>query len=117
MVLELEQVERLDAITARPDLAITSREIAAEHGSISGVVHNIGGMEAPAFTVALVDAEGNVRARQQVGPLAAPLNLEPKRAQFRFEGLSENVGGWAVQADPENEVAEIFEGNNRCRLP
>ncbi len=117
IVLELEQVERLDAITARPDLAITARDITAEDGVVSGVVHNIGGAEAPAFTIALVDADGKVRARQKLAPLPAPLDLQPKRAQFRFEDLPEGGGDWVVEVDPEDEVAEVFEGNNRCRLP
>jgi hypothetical protein len=114
MVLELTQTEKLDDVRPRPDLAIAAREIEAKGGVVSGVVHNIGGGEAPAFEVALMDAAGKTVARQQLGPLAAPLDLEPKRLAFRFEGLEGDVAGWSVVVDPEGKVAELYEGNNKA---
>ncbi|MBM3474749.1 MAG: hypothetical protein FJX75_15910 [Armatimonadetes bacterium] len=112
MVLELTQTEKLDDIRERPDLAITEREIEVKDGVVSGVIHNIGGGDAPAFEVALADAAGKVVARQTLGPLAAPVDLEPKRVAFRFEGVPDNTGGWRVVLDPEGRIAEVYEGNN-----
>jgi hypothetical protein len=117
VVLELTQTEKLDDIRLRPDLAIASREIVAKDGVISGVVHNIGGGDAPAFEVALMDAAGKPGARKTVGPIGAPIDLEPRRFPFRFEGLKGNLAGWRVSLDPASNVAEVDEGNNEGRVP
>jgi hypothetical protein len=53
-----------------------------------------------------------VRAKQTLGPLAAPLDLQPKRLPFRFEAIGNNLEGWRVVVDPDNQVPEIYEGNN-----
>ena len=115
-VLELEQIERLDDIRQRPDLAITGREVSAADGVVSGVVHNIGAKPVSSYVVALADPNGRLRASKALGPLAAPTDLEPKRQSFRFEGVPADVGGWTVRVDPDDAVAEVFEGNNRCGL-
>ncbi|MBM3501106.1 MAG: hypothetical protein FJX74_20840, partial [Armatimonadetes bacterium] len=114
LVLELTQVEALPDIRTRPDLAVCSRELRREEGALSGTVHNLGGGEAPAFTVALLDAEGKTLATQKLGPLAAPLDLEPKRLAFRFEGAPVNC---RVAVDPANEVPELYEENNAASVP
>lgn len=116
VVLELQQVEKLDDITARADLAVAEREMQVEDGAIIGLVHNIGSSEAPAFTVALVDGRGNTRGEQRLAALAAPLDLEPKRTPFRLEGAGPDVSGWRIIVDPDDQVPEIFEGNNACEL-
>ncbi|MFQ6096227.1 MAG: sugar-binding protein [Armatimonadota bacterium] len=113
-VLELQQVQRLDDITSRPDLAVAKREMRIEDGVLTGVVHNIGAREAARFTVALLDAGGKTRARQSLGPHAAPLDLEPKRVNFRR--LPRNLRGYRLVVDPQDEIPEIFEGNNACDL-
>ena len=115
-VVEFEQLERLDDIRQRPDLAIAAREISVSDGVLSGVVHNIGATPAASYVVALADAEGVLRARKTFGPLAAPADLEPKRRPFRFDALPADVKAWSVRVDPDDAVAEIFEGNNRCDL-
>lgn len=114
MVLELEQLEGLEDIRARPDLAISSRTLTVADGVLTGTVHNIGGGDAPQFTVVLLAADGVERGRQTLGPLAAPVDLEPKRVEFRFDVGEADVRDWRVIVDPENEIAEIFEGNNEA---
>lgn len=116
VVLELRQTKRLDDITSRPDLAICARELAATADGVKGVVHNIGAKACPAFNVALIDAAGTTRADVQLGPLEAPLDLEPKVATFRFNNVSGLQPGWQVAVDPDDQVQEIFEGNNRCEV-
>ena len=97
MVLDLEQMERLDPIEERADLALSAGEVRVEKGVVTGVVHNIGGKDAPAFVVALLDAAGKVRARQDLGPLAAPLDLLPKRLPFRLAlPAGARPAGWRV---------------------
>ncbi|MBM4085779.1 MAG: hypothetical protein FJ272_13405 [Planctomycetes bacterium] len=117
MVLELKPVEKLPSLLDRADLAIAAREIQVKDGAVSGVVHNIGAKDAPAFTLALLDATGKVRATQKLGPLAAPLDLEPKRIPFRFAPIGPDLRGWKLVVDPDGEVPEIFEENNVCQWP
>ena len=116
VLLDLQQTEKLDDIWARPDLAVAAREVEFKDGAITGIVHNIGGKNAPAFTIALTDTQGKVRATQKLGPSAAPLDLDPKRTSFRFENVGNSVEGWRVVVDPDDEIPEVFEGNNTCRL-
>jgi hypothetical protein len=112
VVLELTQTEKLDDLRLRPDLALATREVQVADRAVSGVVHNIGGGEAPAFTVALLDAQGEVIASQGLAPLAAPLDLEPKRAAFRLEAGDHDLRGARVVVDPDDQVPELYEGNN-----
>lgn len=114
VVLELTQIEALDDIRLRPDLALCARELRREGGTLAGIVHNIGGGDAPGFAVALLDAEGETLAAQKVGPLPAPVDLEPKRVSFRFEDAPPNA---RVVVDPADEVAELFEENNAAFVP
>lgn len=115
-VVELRQLKKLDDIRRRPDLAISAREVRVEGGAVTGLVHNIGSAEAPRFDVVLLDARGRVRGRRTLGPLAAPLDLEPRRVEFRFPRVGGNVRGWRVVVDPQERVAEIYEGNNEVEV-
>ena len=115
-VLQLTQEEKLDDIRSRPDLAVAAREMTVDHGMLTGIVHNIGGDSAPGYTLSLVDAAGKVVVSKAMPALAAPVDLEPKRAPFLFEGLPEDLTGWGVRVDPGDEIAEIFEGNNAADL-
>lgn len=115
-VIEFRQIESLDDIRLRPDLAIAAREIRVENQTVTGIVHNIGGGDAPGFTIALMDAQGTVRAEQRIGPLAAPTGLEPKRLEFLLNAPRADVAGWQVVIDPAGEVPELFEENNIAGL-
>ncbi|NPV45497.1 MAG: hypothetical protein HPY69_00960 [Armatimonadetes bacterium] len=117
VVLELTQEEELDDIRLRPDLAVATRELRVADGPVVGIVHNIGGGDAPAFRVTLLDAGGQVRATADVGLLAAPVDLEPKRAEFRLTLPEGDTGGWRVVVDAEHAVPELYEGNNATPVP
>ncbi len=116
-VLELKQTEKLDEITARADLAIAARELSVENGQVRGIVHNIGAAEASAFTIAAVDASGTVLSSARLGPLAAPVDLEPKRLPFRLPLPPSGAAACRVVVDPEGQIAEIFEENNAAAVP
>ncbi len=115
-VLELEQIQKLDELTERADLALSPLEIHLEGDAVQGIAHNIGARDVSQFTIALVDAQGRQQAKQTLGPLAAPVDLEPKRLPFRFSVKSASIKGWRVVVDPENNVPEIFEENNSVRI-
>lgn len=117
VVLELTQEEALDDIRLRPDLAVAERELSVEGGQAVGVVHNIGGADAPIFRVTLRDAQGQTRATTDLASLAAPVDLEPKRAEFRLPLPAGDTEDWRMVVDAEDAVAELYEGNNTPRLP
>jgi hypothetical protein len=116
VVIELRQLEQLDDVRERPDLALASRELERQGTSVTCVVHNIGGGDAPSFAVAIMDAAGNVRASHHVGSLPAPLDLEPKRITVRFDDVPQDAHGWKIVADADNRIPEITEENNTAAL-
>jgi hypothetical protein len=116
VVLELTQTKPLDDPRGRPDLALSAPEVRVEGSRVVGVVHNLGGAPAPRCIVALVDGSGRAVARKDLGALDAPLDLSPKRVAFALEGVPANHAGWSVVLDPDDEVEEIYEGNNRVEI-
>lgn len=114
MVLELIQTEALDDILNRPDLAIAARECVVQGGLLSGFVHNIGSASAPQFAVALESVGGQRIATLNLGPLPAPLDLEPKRIPFSFNIVGRETRPYKVILDPDRLVPEIYEENNEA---
>ncbi len=118
MVLELQQIERLDDVLQRPDLALSAREIKVTADGVEGIIHNIGARGAPATSVALLDDQGQVRARTPVAALEPPLDLTPRRQPFSIAvKVPPDAKGWRLVADPEYQIPEIYEGNNQVELP
>jgi len=115
-VVALRQVRRLDDERRRADLALSPGEVRAEGGVVHGVAHNIGSRRVDSFDAALIDDQGRVRARKTLGPLVAPLDLVPRRMPFTLEGLPTSSKGWSVVLDPQDQIPEIFEGNNQVAL-
>ena len=115
-VVELGQVRRLDDVRLRADLALSARELRLADGKVHAVAHNIGSRDVAAFEAALVDSRGKVHARKALGPLAAPLDLKPKRLPFSLPAPPRGATGWSVVLDPDGRVPEIYEPNNRVPL-
>jgi hypothetical protein len=83
-VIEVTQLEKLEPLWQRPDLALSAREVTLQGQTLAAVVHNIGAAEANEVQVAVLDADGRTIARKALGPLAAPLDLIPKRLPFQI---------------------------------
>jgi hypothetical protein len=115
-IVEIEQAERLDSIYDRPDLAVTAREVAVNGQSVTATVHNIGAMDVKDVVVTVVDDEGKTLARKSLGPLAAPLDLVPRRTSVTLPLSRIPPGGSRLLVDPEDTVPEIYEGNNAVAL-
>jgi len=115
-VLELRQTKALEPIYDRADLALSHLELKIEGGKVKGKLHNIGLKDVEHAEIALVDPTGKVVARKDLGKLAAPEDFQPKVVDFELEGVPADAKGWAVVADPDNKLAEIFKGNNRLEL-
>ena len=115
-VIELEQLMELDDIFLRADLAITDREIRVEGGKLAGTIHNIGSTDAHKVVVAVLDASGRTISREDIGSLPAPVDLVPKRLDFTLSLPERPKEGWRLVADPDNQIPEIYEGNNQVEL-
>ncbi len=114
--ITVEQVEKLDPIFTRPDLALADREMKVSGRTVTGVVHNIGSSSVSEVIVALVDGTGKEAARTSLGALDAPLDLVARKARFSIEADTDPDGSWSVIVDPDGAVAEIYEGNNTASL-
>jgi len=112
--IRITQVEKLDDIVERADLALSPLDTRRRaDGTVEVRIHNIGAKPSPASVVRL-ERGGEVLATQKVGPIEAPLDLKPRIATIRLDGAK---AGDRVVVDPENTVPEIAEHNNGLTLP
>ncbi len=111
VVLDIQQVEALDDLLTRCDLAVSPLDLRVEGDTVSGHVHNLGAAPSPETVIALVNPGGKQVATAKVSALAAPTDLLPKTVPFQLKGLGQGAG-WRVVADPDGRVAEIDEDNN-----
>jgi hypothetical protein len=106
-----EQLEKLDDIRGRPDLAICTDDItydaAANKATIR--VHNIGSKPTGAYIVRI--KAGQTVLEKPGQSLEPPHDLAPKAAQFEFpiRSAQEEV---TVAVDPDGAIAEVTEVNN-----
>jgi len=114
-VFELKQLEAGPPPWTRPDLAIGADDIVVTNKSVRVTIHNIGGAEAPASEIALIDADGRVRATLPLAALAAPHDLLPKTRTISLP-LRGPRNGQSVVLDPGERMEEISEANNRIEL-
>ncbi len=113
-VYEFKQVEKLDDLYARADLAVCDEEVTRDGGNVKVVVHNIGSAPAPKFAVALLDAKGAVIASADAAALEAPLDLIPRTLTL---ALPMTPGAVRVAIDPEGRIPEITRLNNTAAVP
>ncbi|MGA4578564.1 hypothetical protein [Limisphaera sp. VF-2] len=116
-VIEVTQTETLEPLWPRPDLALSPREVLRDGRGVSGVIHNLGTVAVPKVEIAVQDAQGRIVSRLTLGPLAAPVDLVPKRQSFHLVLPRPPGRGWKLVADPEDRVPEIYEGNNAVPIP
>jgi CARDB protein len=111
-IINVSQLEKLDDIKQRPDLAISSREIKVDKkaGKINFVVHNIGAKPSGNFTVSLFDGDKKLQDIQ-VKNLEAPKDLFPKKKQLCFDNVHEGES-LKIIIDPEHKIQEITKVNN-----
>jgi hypothetical protein len=115
-VVTVEQQRALDPVLMRADLAITLRETELHGGILTGTVHNLGSAGVAEVVVAVLDANGRSVQRESLGALAAPLDLVPKRSGFTLPLRDPPAAGWRLVLDPDDNVPEIYEGNNEVGL-
>ncbi len=96
----------------RPDLALSRTEgVHVEAGLATVVVHNIGSVDAPACTAALMRGDERI-GEVAVPALPAPLDLTPSTVEVTLE-LPTNAGAdLRVVVDADDEIDEVTEANN-----
>jgi len=115
-LIEIEQVEALDDLLERPDLALSPLDSTRlDHSTwqyenlITVRVHNIGGR--PAENIELAQIRKGVKVRTIVlSKIEAPLDLQPRIAVAHI--VNAQIGDEIV-VDPEDAIPEIAEHNNR----
>ena len=116
-IIEIEQIEPLEPIYDRPDLALSPLDTIVANGTVRGVAHNIGQSAAGPTSIALVSAGGEVVASQALPEMPGiGSDLQPVRLEFELAGVPANVEGWQVVIDRGGSIDEIYEGNNTLRL-
>ncbi len=115
-IIEVEQVERLDDLLDRPDLALSPLDSTCDvfsswqYESLLRIrVHNIGARAAENVEVALI-REGEKIQSIILSKLEAPLDLKPRVAVVHFTNAQ--VGDEIV-VDPKDAIPEIAKHNNR----
>lgn len=116
-VIEVTSLEKLEPVWQRADLALCAREVTRKGRTVAGVIHNLGTVPVSQVEIAVLDTRGRIVGHTELGPLAAPVDLVPKRLSFRLTLPRLPGRGWTLVADPEDRVPEVYEGNNAVPLP
>jgi hypothetical protein len=110
--LEIEQLEQLDDIRNRADLALSPLDTRLEGDTLTARVHNIGNR--PATNVRIViTRDGDVIAKKTIPRLEAPRDAKPRVIELRFDSVKP---GDVLKLDPAENVPEITEHNNTLAL-
>ncbi len=111
IAVEIELLKATKRPVGLPDLAIAlNRDIQEKGDDLLVTVHNIGNADARNVIVEVLDQEGQIIERKLIAEIAAPLDLNPKKVDLRF-----NCRGriWKrVVIDPEGAIEELYKGNN-----
>lgn len=108
MIYELRQIEKLDDLYSRADLAMSADDVVKNGDKLKVTVHNIGSKPAKKIVVAATDVNGKVLAKTSIPSLAAPLDLVPRIASVELPAAN----AAQVMVDPDNVIPEITRVNN-----
>lgn len=115
-VIEIKQMKKGAPLGEVPDLAVgdLTYDRAADRGSL--VIHNLGAVAAPSFTVQVENEKRVVLFKKQVEGLPAPQDLTPKKLTLEWSGLRPGASRALIfRIDAENKIEEITEENNLLR--
>jgi hypothetical protein len=119
-VVDLRLRREIEQPAPLPDLAIASRDVRREGARVVVSVHNIGGGKAAAFDVIVESPDQGGWARAgatHVEGLPAIQDFEPVVREIEIEmKADEGKGPIRVVVDPEEQVEEVYELNNRVQV-
>ncbi len=112
-VVHITQKQKLDPLESRADLAICPEDI-EKIGEKSWrlTIHNIGAAPAENILVCVMDKKGRLLEKHIIPRLEAPADVRPKTATICVQAAGQPP--FQIVLDPENDIPEIYEGNNRA---
>ena len=115
--IEMELKGKGADFNSKTDIGVGKEDVLFMDGEVIVTLHNLSGCDAPACVVALVDKEGNVLSQNTSKPISAPNDLLPKTTNVKLaiSGV-QSLSGCRIVIDPQNEIDEIYEGNNEVLL-
>lgn len=116
-VLTLKLVAPGTPYWARPDLGIGQDDIVIKGKQITVTIHNLGSVDSPASSVAVMDRTGKVMSSVSVPRIKAPIDLLPRTVIVTLMVSGSNqIAGGSVVIDPGETMKEITRFNNRVKL-
>jgi hypothetical protein len=115
-VVELSLLKELPDIRLRPDWALGPGDIVFEDDVVVVTAHNVGGSSAPATTLVVRAADGKIIGTSPLAKLKPPYDLQPKTQTVRVPIEDGFKPAW-VEVDPDHEIPEITEVNNKLPVP
>ena len=115
-MIEIRQVKKGTPLGEVPDLAAGELvyDRTTDRGSL--MVHNLGAVASPAFTLQVENEKRVVLLKKQVEGLPAPLDLTPKKQTVEFSGLKPGASRVLIfRIDPESKIEEATRENNLVR--
>ncbi|MFC1509698.1 hypothetical protein ACFL60_08470, partial [Candidatus Omnitrophota bacterium] len=109
-VLHISLVKKLPTQEQLPDLACT--EIKSTGSKLKVVISNFGPVPVSQATVRVVDISGRHVAEKRLGEIGSAEDFVPGEVEASFSITKPLSEISRVIVDPEDEIDEIFEGNN-----
>ncbi|MHB9029666.1 MAG: LamG-like jellyroll fold domain-containing protein, partial [Candidatus Latescibacterota bacterium] len=116
-VIQMELKEKGTPYRSRPELGIGKDDVLVKGGKVEVTVHNLGSVDSPSATIALLDASGSILARAETAALKAPLDYKPKTGKAALAVPKKiSLEGCRIVIDPEGKMREITRFNNEVLL-
>ena len=117
-VLEFDLAKAGPPTEGRADLGVGADDVKLAGRSLQVTVHSLGSIDAPAGSIVVEDAAGQVVARAATPALKAPADLKPKTAMVKLSlPAGFNPKGARVRVSLPDGVREITLLNNTVALP
>ena len=106
-----------DPTETRPDLGIDAHDVAIHGRTLVLTVHSLGAQPVAGGTARIEDGAGHLLASTAIGPIPAPLDLEPRTVTVRLRLPATTPPGTHVRVALTNAAPEVTRQNNTVVLP
>lgn len=114
VLIELEQINRLEKQQQLSDLAIDPWGAIFEKGAVTAKIHNLGNESAENATIGLFDGDVLIQEKT-IDIIPAPIDFLPKVKEVIFEDVS-FTGNLNIRIDSRNQLKEILKENNAAHV-
>jgi len=113
VILTVRQTKKARVDGLLPDLAVAPYDCERSGSTLRVRVSNVGAARSKQASVTVFDRSGAKIAEKSAGALDAPTDFVEKSVWVEFDGIPAQ-GELRVVVDGYNNVAELYEGNNRA---